>query len=78
MGDQKGELSGPATVVEPSGKKKDSFPGKDSANEKSWTLCLLAPSQLRFPLHRSILLPLLCRDLGVARCSCRLQIAIFC
>ena len=37
------------------------FPGKDSANEKPWTLYLLSNIfQLSFHLCKSILLPLLC------------------
>ena len=42
------------------------FLGKDSANEKPWTLCLLQPSQLPFPLYKTLLLPLPFRDLHVA------------
>ena len=34
------------------------FPGKDSANKKSRTLCLVWPSQLPFLLYRSVLPPL--------------------
>ena len=37
------------------------FPGKDSDNEKPWTLCLLSNIlQLSFHLCKSILLPLPC------------------
>ena len=54
------------------------FPGKDSANEKPWTLCLLQPSQLPFPLFKGILLPLLCQDLYLSCHGCRPQIAILC
>ena len=53
------------------------FPGKHSANEKPWTVCLLQPSQLPFALHKSILLPLLCGDLQVAHHGCRPRIAAF-
>ena len=54
------------------------FPGKDSANEKPWTLCLLQPCQLPFPLYKRVLLPLLCGDLYVACHGCRSQITILC
>lgn len=60
------------------------FPGKDSANEKPCTLCLLQPSQLPFTLYKSILIPLLCRGFAhhgsfahVAHHGYRPQIAIF-
>ena len=33
------------------------FKGKDSAKEKPWILCLLQPSQLPFPLYKSMFLP---------------------
>ena len=36
----------PSRITEPSGKK--SFPGKDAANEKPWTLPLLKPSPTSF------------------------------
>ena len=71
-GDQKGELS--HLHVNTGGKKKkkkDSFLGKGSANEKSRALCLLQPSQLPFPLYESLLLPLPCGDLHVAGQACR-------
>ena len=54
------------------------FPGKDSANEKPWNLCLLQPSQLPFPPYESGLLPFPCRDLRVAFRCCRPRIAILC
>lgn len=42
------ELSSPTTVVEPS--RKNSFlPGKDAANEKLRTFCLLKPPNFLFP-----------------------------
>ena len=51
LGDQKGELSHPAMIAEPKRKKTRLlfFPGKDSANEKPQTHCLLQPSLLPFP-----------------------------
>ena len=52
------------------------FPGKDLANEMPWTLCLLQPSQLPFPLYKNGLLPLTCKDLHMAFHGCKPQIAI--
>lgn len=55
-------------------------PGKDSANENPWTLCLLWPSQLPFPLHKSVFLPFQRRKIcmGLVYHSCRLQTSIIC
>ena len=38
LGDQKGELSCPATIAEPNRKKTGHFPNKDSVNKKPQTL----------------------------------------
>lgn len=61
MEDQKGELSHLVMIAEPTTKKKDTFPSKDSANEKPRTLGVLWPFQLPCPLYTNILLPLLGR-----------------
>lgn len=47
-------------------------------NEKPWTLCLLLPSHLSFPLFKCILFPLPCGDLHMAYLGCRLKTIIFC
>ena len=64
MGDQKGELSCPTIITEPNREKKNTFPGKDSANE-NW-LFFYSHSNFLFPLYKRILLPLTCRDLHMA------------
>ena len=50
------------------------FPGKDSANGKSWT----EPSQVPFRLHERMPLPLLSWDLHMAHHGCRPWLAILC
>ena len=54
------------------------FPGKDSANEKPWTLCSLQPSQLLFQSCKNILLSLPRRDLHVTCCGFRPQPGMLC
>lgn len=41
------------------------FPGKNSANEKPWILCLLESSQLSFYLCKRIILPFPCENFHV-------------
>ena len=65
-------------IAEPTTKKKDTFPSKDSANEKPRTLGVLWPFQLACPLCTNILLPLLGRDLHVAPHGCRPWTTILC
>ena len=39
------------------------FPGKDSANEKPWILCLLEPSQVPFPSYKVFSFPCIAHTL---------------
>ena len=80
MGDQKGELSQTAMIAEPNRKKKDSssFLERTQPMKSHGLLVHYKPFQVPFPLYKSVLLPLLCRDLHVALHSCRPQIAILC
>ena len=41
-------FSHPLMTAEPNRKKKDSFPGQDSANDKPWTLCFLQSPEFLF------------------------------
>ena len=45
---------------------------------KPWTLCLLYPSQISFPLHKNVLLPLQCGDLYMTNHGCRPWTAVLC
>lgn len=58
--------------------RKRLLPGKDSGNEKPWTVCLVQPSQLPFPFIKGGLSPLPSGDLYVAHHVCRPWIAVLC
>ena len=75
---QQGKLSCPATIAESNKKKTDSFPGKDSANEKHWTLLFFAASHLHSPLYKTALFPLLSGNLQVVHHDNRTQTVILC
>ena len=58
--------------------RKRLLPGKDSGNEKPWTVCLVQPSQLPFLFIKGGLSPLPSGDLYVAHHVCRPWIAVLC
>ena len=45
------------------------FPGKKSANEKTWILCLLEPSQLPLYLCKKAILPFPCENFHMTPCA---------
>ena len=54
------------------------FPGKDSANEKPWNSLFTVALPTSFFPYKSVLLPLLCRDLHMTLHGCRPWISVLC